>query len=91
MSKWYRESKGERTPFYSEVRNNYFDTDKKCLVIDCWRSKNLDEEGVSPIEVYLDGALKIRDENSFETAICDFNVIHSIEETLKQIQSENKG
>ena len=88
MSKWYRESKGERTPFYSEVRNNYFDTDKKCRVIDCWRSKNLDEECVSPIEVYLDGALKIRDENTFETAICNFCVIEAIEETLKQIQSD---
>lgn len=91
MSKWYRESKGERTPFYSEVRNNYFDTDKKCWVIDCWRSKNLDEEGVSPIEVYLDGALKIRDENTFETAIFNFCVIEAIEEVLNEIQSENKG
>ena len=82
MSKWYRESKGERTPFY---------TDKKCRVIDCWRSKNLDEEGVSPIEVYLDGSIKIRDENAFGTAICDFKVMQAIEETLKQIQSDNKG
>ena len=91
MSKWYRESKAERTPFYSEVRNNYFDTDKKCRVIDCWRSKNLDEEGVSPIELYLDGSIKIRDENAFGTAICDFKVMQAIEETLKQIQSDNKG
>lgn len=92
MSKWYRESKGERTPLYSEVRNNYFDTDKKCRVIDCWRSTNLDdEEGVSPIEVYLDGALKIRDENTFDTAIFNFCVIEAIEEVLNEIQSENKG
>lgn len=91
MSKWYGESKGERTPFYSEVRHDYFDTDKKCWVIDCWRTNNLNEDGVAPIELYLDGALKIRDENAFDFAICDFKVIQAIEETLKQIKSENKG
>ena len=91
MYKWYRESKGESNPFYSEVRHDYFDTDKKCWVIDCWRTKNLDEDGVAPIEVYLDGSLKIRDENHFDFAICDFKVIEAIEETLKQIKSENKG
>ena len=91
MYKWYRESKGESNPFYSEVRHDYFDTDKKCWVIDCWRTKNLDEDGVAPIEVYLDGSLKIRNENSFEFSICDFKVIQAIEETLKQIKSDNKG
>ena len=91
MYKWYKESKGEGNPFYSEVRHDYFDTDKKCWVIDCWRTKNDDEEGVAPIEVYLDGYLKIRDENHFDFAICDFKVIEAIEETLKQIKSENKG
>jgi hypothetical protein len=91
MYKWYRESKGESNPFYSEVRHDYFDTDKKCWVIDCWRTKNLDEDGVAPIEVYLDGSLKIRDENHFDFAICDFCVIEAIEATLKQIKSENKG
>ena len=91
MYKWYRESKGEGNPFYSEVRHDYFDTDKKCWVIDCWRTKNLDEDGVAPIEVYLDGSIKIRDENHFDFAICDFKVIEAIEATLKQIKSENKG
>jgi len=91
MSRWYYDSKGERTPFYSEVRHDYFDTDKKCWVIDCWRTANDDEEGVSPIEVYLDGSLKIRDETAFKFAICELNIIEAIEETLKQIKSENKG
>lgn len=91
MSKWFHESKGEKNSFYSEVRHDYFDTDKKCWTIDCWRTKNLDEDGVAPIEVYLDGSLKIRDENAFDFAICDFCVIEAIEETLKQIKSDNKG
>lgn len=91
MSKWYHESKGEKTPFYSEVRNDYFDTDKQCWTIDCWRTQNDDEEGVAPIEVYLDGSLKIRDETAFNFAICDLCVIEAIENTLKQIKSDNKG
>lgn len=91
MSKWFHESKGEKNSFYSEVRHDYFDTDKKCWVIDCWRTKNLDEDGVAPIEVYLDGSLKIRDENCFDVAICDFCVIEAIEKTLKKIKSDNKG
>lgn len=91
MYKWYKESKGESNPFYSEVRHDYFDTDKKCWVIDCWRTKNLDEDGVAPIEVYLDGSLKIRDENAFDFAICDFCVIEAIEKTLKKIKSDKKG
>lgn len=91
MYKWYKESKGDRTPFYSEVRHDYFDTDKKCWVIDCWRTDNYNEEGVAPLEVYLDGSFKIRDENCFDVAICDFCVIEAIEATLKQIKSENKG
>lgn len=91
MSKWFNESKGEGHPFYSEVRHNYFDTDKKCWVIDCWRTQNLDEDGVAPIEVYLDGSLKIRDENAFDFAICDFKVIQAIEATLKQIELDKKG
>jgi len=91
MSKWFNESKGEGHPFYSEVRHDYFDTDKKCWVIDCWRTQNLDEDGVAPIEVYLDGSLKIRDENAFDFAICDFKVIEAIEETLKQIELNKKG
>lgn len=91
MSHWYHESKGEKNPFYSEVRHDYFDTDSKCWVIDCWRTKNDDEEGVAPIEIYLDGSFKIRDEKAFEFAICDFSVIEAIEETLKQIKLDNKG
>lgn len=91
MYKWYKESQGERNPFYTEVRHDYFDTDSKCWVIDCWRTDNDDEEGVAPIEVYLDGSFKIRDETAFGFAICDFIVIEAIEETLKQIKSENKG
>lgn len=91
MYKWYKESQGERNPFYTEVRHDYFDTDSKCWVIDCWRTDNDDEEGVAPIEVYLDGSFKIRDETAFGFAICDFCVIEAIEETLKQIKSENKG
>lgn len=91
MYKWYRESKGEKNSFYSEVRHDYFDTDKKCWTIDCWRTSNDDEEGVAPIEVYLDGSIKIRDGNAFEFAICDFCVIEAIEKTLKQIKSDNKG
>jgi len=91
MSKWFNESKGEGHPFYSEVRHDYFDTDKKCWVIDCWRTQNLDEDGVAPIEVYLDGSLKIRDENAFDFAICDFKVIQAIEATLKQIELDKKG
>lgn len=90
MYKWYRESKGESNPFYSEVRHDYFDTDKKCWVIDCWRTSNDDEDGVAPIEVYLDGSLKIRDENAFDFAICDFKVIEAIEATFKQIELNNK-
>lgn len=91
MSKWFHGSKGEKNQFYSEVRHDYFDTDKKCWTIDCWRTKNLDEDGVAPIEVYLDGSLKIRDENAFDFAICDFCVIEAIEKTLKKIKSDKKG
>ena len=91
MTRWFNESKGEGHPFYSEVRHDYFSTDDKCWVIDCWRTKNDDEEGVAPIEVYLDGSLKIRDENAFGFAICDFKVIQAIEATLKQIELDKKG
>lgn len=91
MYKWYKESKGDRTPFYTEVRHDYFDTDSECWVIDCWRTDNDDEEGVAPIEVYLDGSFKIRDENAFEFAICEFSVIEAIEATLKEIELDKKG
>ena len=91
MYKWYKESQGERNPFYTEVRHDYFDTESKCWVIDCWRTANDDEEGVAPIEVYLDGSFKIRDENAFGFAICDFIVIEAIEETLKEIELDKKG
>ena len=91
MYKWYKESQGERNPFYTEVRHDYFDTYNKCWVIDCWRTDNDDEEGVAPIEVYLDGSFKIRDENAFGFAICDFSVIKAIEATLKVIELDKKG
>ena len=91
MYKWYKESQGERNPFYTEVRHDYFDTESKCWVIDCWRTDNDDEEGVAPIEVYLDGSFKIRDENAFGFAICDFIVIEAIEATLKEIELDKKG
>lgn len=91
MYKWYKESKGDGNPFYTEVRHDYFDTESQCWVIDCWRTDNDDEEGVAPIEVYLDGSFKIRDENAFGFAICDFCVIEAIEATLKEIELDKKG
>jgi hypothetical protein len=91
MDKWFFQSKDNPDPFYKEVRHDYFDTDSECWVIDCWRTDDDDEEGVAPIEVYLDGSLKIRDENAFGFAICELNIIEAIEEVLKQIKSENKG
>lgn len=91
MDKWFFQSKDNPCPFYKEVRHDYFDTDSECWVIDAWRTDDDDEEGVAPIEVYLDGSLKIRDENAFGFAICELNIIEAIEETIKQIQSENKG
>jgi len=90
MSRWFKESKGEGHPFYKVVRHNYYSEFNKCWVIDCWRTDK-DGEAVAPIDIYLDGSLKIRDENAFDFAICDFKVIEAIEETLKQIKSENKG
>lgn len=63
----------------------------KCWTIDAWRTPDDDEEGVAPIEVYLDGSLKIRDGKAFYTAILDFGIIQAVEEVLNEIQSENKG
>jgi hypothetical protein len=91
MYKWYKESQGERNPFYTEVRHEYHDDESGCWVIDCWRTDNDDEEGVAPIEVYDDGHFAIRDENAFGFAICDFIVIEAIEETLKEIELDKKG
>lgn len=91
MERWYEQSKDNPCPFYKEVRHDYFDTDSECWVIDAWRTDDDDEEGVAPIEVYLDGSLKIRDENAFGFAICELNIIEAIEEVLNEIQSENKG
>lgn len=91
MTKWYEQSKDNPTPFYTEVRHDYFDDYSKCWTIDAWRNPDDDEDGVAPIEVYLDGSLKIRDENAFGFAICELNIIEAIEEVLNEIQSENKG
>lgn len=91
MEKWFAQSKDNPCPFYKEVRHDYFDTGSECWVIDAWRTDDDDEEGVAPIEVYLDGSLKVRDETAFGFAICELNIIEAIEEVLNQIQSENKG
>ena len=91
MHSWYKQSKGERDPFYAEIKHDYFDDYNQCWTIDAWRTLDDDEEGVAPIEVYLDGSLKIRDGKAFYSAILDFGIIQAIEETIKEIQSENKG
>lgn len=91
MSRWYEQSKDNPNPFYKEVRHDYFDDYSKCWTIDAWRTPDDDEDGVAPIEVYLDGSLKIRDETAFGFAICELNIIEAIEEVLNEIQSENKG
>jgi hypothetical protein len=91
MYKWYKQSQGEGNPFYTEVRHDYHDDEAGCWTIDAWRTPDDDEDGVAPIEVYDDGHLAIRDENSFGFAICDFIIIEAIEETLKEIELERKG
>lgn len=91
MSQWYEQSKGNVKPFYKEVRHDYFDTDNNCWVIDAWRTPGDNEQGVAPIEVYLNGSLKIREKNAFGFAICDLTIIEAIEETLEQIKLNNKG
>lgn len=91
MKTWYLQHNGEQGRTYSEIRHDYFDDCNKCWTIDAWRTPYDDETGVSPIEVYLDGSLKLRDENAFYTAMLDFGIVEAIEETIKEIQSENKG
>jgi hypothetical protein len=90
MSRWFKESKGEGHPFYKVVRHNYYSQYDKCWVIDCWRTDE-DGEAVAPIDIYLDGSLKIRDETAFGFAICDFKVIQAIEATFKRIEFDKKG
>lgn len=91
MNTWYLQYTGERNRTYTEIKHDYFDDYSKCWTIDAWRTPDDDEEGVAPIEVYLDGSLKIRDENAFYTAMVDFGIVEAIEETINEIQSENKG
>lgn len=91
MTKWYEQSKDNPNPFYKEVRHDYHNDEEGYWTIDAWRTDDDDEEGVAPIEVYDDGHLAIRDETAFGFAICELNIIEAIEETLKQIKSENKG
>lgn len=91
ISTWYSQYKGERNRIYTEIKHDYFDDYNNCWTIDAWRTPDDDEDGVAPIEVYLDGSLKIRDENAFYDAMLDFGIVEAIEETLKEIQSENKG
>lgn len=88
---WYRQHKGKLNRTYTEIKHDYFDDYNGCWTIDAWRTPDDDEDGVAPIEVYLDGSLKIRDENAFYDAMLDFGIIEAIEEVLNQIQSENKG
>jgi hypothetical protein len=91
MKTWYLQHTGERNRVYTEIKHDYFDEERECWVIDAWRTPDDEEEGVAPIEVYLDGSLKIRDENAFYTAIVDFGIAEALEEVLNEIQSENKG
>jgi hypothetical protein len=91
MERWFEQSKSNPSPFYAEIKHDYFDDYNQCWVIDAWRTPDDDEDGVAPIEVYLDGSLKIRDEIAFGFAICELNIIEAIEEVLNEIQSENKG
>ncbi len=87
MKTWYRQYTGERNGVYTEVKHDYFDDYNECWTIDAWRTPDDDEEGVAPIEVYLDGSLKVRDENAFYYAILDFGIVEAIEETLQEIKS----
>jgi hypothetical protein len=84
---WYRQHKGKLNRTYTEIKHDYFDDYNGCWTIDAWRNPDDDEDGVAPIEVYLDGSLKIRDENAFYDAMLDFGIIEAIEETLKEIKS----
>ena len=85
---WYRQHTGQRNRTYAEIKHDYFDDYNKCWTIDAWRTPDDDaEEGVAPIEVYLDGSLKVRDENSFYDAMLDLGIVEAIEETLKDIKS----
>ena len=91
MTRWYDQSKDNPTPFYTEIRHDYHNDEEGYWTIDAWRTPDMDEDGVAPIEVYDDGHLQIRDEIAWGFAICELNIIEAIEETLKEIQSENKG
>ena len=91
MTRWYDQSKDNPNPFYAEVRHDYHNDEDGYWTIDAWRTPDMDEDGVAPIEVYDDGHLQIRDEIAWGFAICELNIIEAIEETLKEIQSENKG
>lgn len=88
MQHWFEQSKSNPNPFYKEVRHDYHNDEDGYWTIDAWRTQDDDEEGVAPIEVYDDGHLQIRDENSWGFAICELNIIEAIEETLKQIKSK---
>lgn len=87
MERWYEQSKDYPNPFYKEIRHDYHNDEDGYWTIDAWRTEDMDEEGVAPIEVYDDGHLAIRDENAWGFAICELNIIEAIEETLNDIKS----
>lgn len=91
MNAWYLQHTGERNRAYAEIKHDYHNDEDGYWTIDAWRTPDDDEDGVAPIEVYDDGHLQIRDENAFYTAMVDFGIAEAIEETLNEIQSENKG
>ena len=91
MERWYAQSKDNPNPFYTEVRHDYHNDEEGYWTIDAWRTPDMDEDGVAPIEVYDDGHLQIRDEIAWGFAICELNIIEAIEETLKEIELDKKG
>lgn len=91
MERWYAQSKDNPNPFYTEVRHDYHNDEEGYWTIDAWRTPDMDEDGVAPIEVYDDGHLQIRDETAWGFAICELNIIEAIEETLKEIELDKKG
>ena len=46
---------------FKEVRNDFYDEDKKCYVIDAWRTNNDNEEGVVVAEVYKDKVIYMKE------------------------------
>lgn len=69
---------------FKEVRNDFYDEDKGCYVIDAWRTDNDNEEGIVVAEVYRDKVVYTKE--SYKDLPEVIEVVNEVMENNKKLK-----